>query len=170
MCLTLMTTAGLLQGGAGVVQGLGDYAQGRARGRALRTDAESELVVGNTRAKRIRRAGEQELGSARAQAAASGVKLTSGSVLEVEREIVRNVEQDALSAILTGQRRADSLLQSAKYEERAGRMAAFNSFFGAASKWQTKRAPQTAPQTDRSSFRLDDPYRNPLHVGGEMGE
>jgi hypothetical protein len=132
---------GLLQAGSGLLNAVGDYSAGKARSKMNEADAQAEIAAGRARAGRIRDAGERELSTARAQASASGVKLTSGSVLEVEREIVRNVEQDAGSAMLTAERRADALRRSSAYYNEAGRNSAMDSLFGAATKWVSTRRP-----------------------------
>jgi hypothetical protein len=173
MCVNLLQTAGMagsslveaggnLQMAASGLDALGDLASGVTRARMNRADARAEEATAQARAKRIRSAGEAELGQARAQASASGVSLSSGSVLAAERQIVQNVEQDALSAILTGRNRADALRRSASAYQAAGIGSAADTLTGGFGRWKRTRR--------NSAFRLDDPYRVPGYFGGEEGE
>lgn len=134
--------AGNVQAVAGGLDALGDLAGGVTRARMQRQDARSERAYGQSKAGRIRQAGEAELGAARASAAASGVKVGSGSVLMAEKQIVQNVEQDALSSILTGNNRAASLDESARYHQTAGFNSAADGLFELGRNWKrTRRGP-----------------------------
>jgi hypothetical protein len=152
MCVNLMSMqqmlgstdverGGSLQAIGGAANALGDLAAGVTRARMNRADARDIEAAGDAKAGRIRQAGARELSTARAQASATGVKLSSGSIMEVERQIVRNVEQDAGVAILTAHRQADSLRQSAGYYQQAGINAAGDGLVGAVSKWKKTRRP-----------------------------
>lgn len=155
MCVNLLSlgqmgaaveTGGALQAIGGGLNALGDLAAGVTRARMNRADARSEVAVGQAKANRIRAAGARELSTARGQATAAGVKLTSGSVLEVERQIVQNVEQDAGVAMLSADRRAHSLNTSADYYQMAGINSAADGLTSAANKWRgTRRAKPAAP-------------------------
>ena len=99
-------------------------------------------IDGQNKASRIRTAGKAEVSRSRGDAVGAGVSLNSGSALEAERQVVRNVEQDAGVAILTGEGRAMA-------RETEGRMAMVNGMLGAIGgsatafdKW--KRARSTA--------------------------
>jgi hypothetical protein len=143
MCVSLLATgmqaAGNLQAFAGGMDAIGSLAAGVTRARMMRSDARGAEAYAATKAKRIRAAGALELGAARTQAAASGVKVDSGSVMDVERTIVKNVEQDALSAILTGQNQAASLNESARYYQVAGLNSAADNLIAAGSNWRRTR-------------------------------
>lgn len=151
MCTSLLNTAltapetieagGRMQAIGSGLNALGDLAAGVTRARMSRADARAEEALGQVRAGRIRTAGERELGEARAAASASGVKLSSGSVMEAERSIVRNVEQDALSAIVTGQNRAASLRASAGYYQQAGVLSALDEIGTGVNTWKRTRRP-----------------------------
>ncbi len=151
MCTSLLTTAlsapemveagGNLQAIGSGLDAIGDLAAGVTRARMARADARAEKAYGQAKAGRIREAGERELGQARGAASASGVKLTSGSVLEAERSITHNVEQDALSAIVTGRNRASALNASAGYYQRAGVMSAMDSIGTGLNAWKRTRRP-----------------------------
>lgn len=153
MCMSLLSMAqmagpaveagGTMQAIAGGANALGDLAAGVTRARMNRADAKAEIAAGAAKALRIRAAGERELGTARAQASASGVKVTSGSVLEAERAIVRGVEIDAGVAMLNAERRADSLRQSADYYQADGLNSAVDGLTGAVNKWRGTRRKAT---------------------------
>lgn len=118
---------------------LGDLAAGTMRARMARADAAGDRAAGQQRADRIRKAGARELGQSRAGAVASGVKLSSESVLEAERSLRQNVEQDAMMAILTGNNRARSSEVSADFIE-AGTLNSTISGLGEAyGKWKRSR-------------------------------
>lgn len=120
MCVSLFSAFGTgaqagvnLQTFAGVMSGVSNILSGVSRSNIQagfsEADALSEERLGQDKARVIRKVAARETGTSRAQAAAAGVTLDSGSVLEAERQIVRGSEEDALSAILTGQNRAASL-------------------------------------------------------------
>lgn len=137
-----VAAGGMLQAGAAGLGALSSLASGVVQSRAARADAAIATAAGAAQAKRIRTAGQTEVSRSRSDAVGAGVSLNSGSVLLAERQIVQNVEQDALSAIATGQSRARAL-------EIQGRNAALNGAIGAlgglasgADKW--KRASSAA--------------------------
>lgn len=129
------------------INALGDLAYGSMRSRMSRADAAALRAAGQEKAARIRVAGQQELGRARAGAAGLNVSVSSGSVLEAERNIVRNVEQDAGVAILSGENRATAQEVAADYYQRGGVLQALDGMMGAASKWRRSQyaTPQPAP-------------------------
>lgn len=133
---------GVMQAGAAGLGALANLASGVVQSRAARADAVSATADGAMRASRIRTAGRTEVSRSRSDAVGAGVSLNSGSVLQAERQIVQNVEQDAGVAILTGQSRA-------RAAEAQGRSAMLNGALGAlggivtmADKW--KRAQSAA--------------------------
>ncbi|MES1979726.1 MAG: hypothetical protein V4451_16930 [Pseudomonadota bacterium] len=73
-----------------------------------RLQADRETVAATEEAKRIRKAGERTTGTARAQLAASGVMVDSGSAININEDISGRAESDAMNTLLTGQRKADS--------------------------------------------------------------
>lgn len=141
---------GSMQAAAMGINALGDLASGVTRARMARADAAAQRAAGQSRAARIRTAGETELSKARAGATGLGVSVNSGSVMEAERQIVRNVEQDAGVAILNGESRAASLETSAGYYQQGGVFAAMDGLVGAADKWKRTRqaAPMNIPPTE----------------------
>jgi hypothetical protein len=136
MSLAIMSAAGgpaataaagsMTQAAAGGLSALSSLAGGVMQSRAARTDAESARAAAAAKARRIRAAGERELGQARGDAVGAGVSVASGSVMEAERQIVRNVEQDAGLAIVSGNSQAAAL-------ETQGQAALINGALGAAS-------------------------------------
>jgi len=140
------------QAGAQGLVALGSLASGVMRSRAAAMDAAAATAEGQARARRIRQAGAAELGKARADAVGAGVSLASGSVLDAERQIVRNVEQDAGVAILTGQSRAAAARSDGREAMINGTLGALGALTMARDKW--KRASGWAPPIQPS---LPDP-------------
>lgn len=89
-------------------------AGGLSRSYAAKAEAAAERAGTQARVNAIRRAADMERGSARTAAAASGVAVDSGSVLEAERDITRYSEQDALMSIVSGESRARALRSAGK--------------------------------------------------------
>lgn len=149
MCVNLSTLAmsaadtvsagNKIQAFTGAVNALGDLAMGVTKQRMMNADARGARMQGEQRAKRIRAAGDQELGRARADAAGAGVSVGSDSVLAAERQIVRGSEQDAAIAILTGENQATSLELSGKMYRNAGVFSALDGMVGAADKWRRSK-------------------------------
>lgn len=135
MCLPTFTGAQLMAT-ADVLDGVASLSQGYTRGAMNRADAAYERAAADAKARRVRDAGAREKGAARAAAAGSGVSLASPSVLEAERSIDRRSEQDALSVILSGENRADSLERSARYYERAGLVEGLAGMSGGVDRWR----------------------------------
>lgn len=94
---------------------------------AYRADAAKQ------QAEKFRKAGKAQAGEARAQLAASGVKLGEGTPLEIDKEITQNAEEDALSALIGGKRATTAAQEEAKLLGKAGDNAVTNAGYGAAS-------------------------------------
>lgn len=135
MCLPTFTGPQMLAT-ADVLEGVASLAQGYTRGAMNRADAAYERAAADAKADRVRTAGAREKGAARVQAVGAGVSLASPSVLEAERSIDRLSEQDALSAIVSGDNRADSLERGARYYERAGLVEGLTGIAGGADRWR----------------------------------
>jgi len=88
------------------------------------------------RAGRIRTAGKTEVSRSRSDAVGAGVSLNSGSVLQAERQIVQNVEQDAGVAILNGQSRARAFEAQGRGAMLNGALGALSGLSTAADKWK----------------------------------
>jgi hypothetical protein len=119
---------------------VGQLQQGRAQKAAANAQATQDQLAAaqqqeqaQQEAGRIRRAGERTQGAARAQLAASGVRVDSGSALLIDEEIGMNSEQDAMNTLLTGQRRSDASMFSASQARARGSNAMSASVLGAIS-------------------------------------
>lgn len=67
-------------------------------------NAAYEADANKQQAEKIRRMAKAQRGEANAALAASGVKLGEGTALEVQKDITKRSEEDALSALLSGSR------------------------------------------------------------------
>lgn len=115
----------------------GSLAQGVAQKRAA--DAEAQLAERQAaqmqdealqEADRIRKAGRRAQGAARAQLAASGIRVDEGSALVIDEEIGGESEKDAYNTLLTGKRRADGAKFQASQARSKGRNAVTSSVLG----------------------------------------
>lgn len=82
-------------------------------GRNMASQAGQEQDAANAQADQIRKAARRQRAAAEASFAAGGVDVGVGSAIAVDNEIARGGEFDALNAIITGGRGADSLTQEA---------------------------------------------------------
>ena len=82
-------------------------------GRNLASQSGQEQDAANAQADQIRKAARRQRAAAEASFAAGGVDVGVGSAIAVDNEIARGGEFDALNAIITGGRGADSLTQEA---------------------------------------------------------
>lgn len=130
------------------VAALGSLASGVMQSRAARADAASATAEGRARARRIRTAGQAEVSRSRVDAIGAGVSVNSESALQAERQVVQNVEQDALSAIATGQSRARALRSQGSAAMLNGALGALAGIATASDKW--KRASGWAPAIQAS--------------------
>lgn len=126
-------------------------AQNDAETQQILKDAAYTADATKAQAEKIRRAGRFQVGEANTSLASSGVKLGQGTALEIRKNINQNVEEDALSAVLSGKRTLDSAqtsaqritassqatLKNSQMESgllaKAGSNAVTNSYYGAAS-------------------------------------
>ncbi len=98
-----------------------------------RRNAAQDKDVAVAQAEKIRKAASIQRSAANAALSASGVDLGSGSAVKINEEITKNSEQDAYTAILSGNRSAGSSLQQASMFERSGSNAATAGFLNAGS-------------------------------------
>lgn len=75
-----------------------------AQAQQTANQAAYEKDAARARAEKIRKMGKAQQGEAKAALAASGVKLGEGTALEVQKDIAQRAEEDALTAILQGDR------------------------------------------------------------------
>ena len=140
------TAGGLaMQAGAQGAAALGSLASGVMQSRAARADAAASSAEGQARAKRIRAAGRVEVGRSRVDAIGAGVSVNSGSALEAERQIVQHVEQDALSAIVTGNSRANAMRAQGQQAMVNGVFGALSGMATATDKWKRAKGVGWAP-------------------------
>lgn len=111
----------------------GEAAQEQANAQAQQTlnDGAYKADAAKQQAEKIRKAGKAQQGEANAALAASGVKLGQGTALEVKKSIIQNSEEDALSAILSGNRAQSSAQQEAQLLGKAGENARESSVLSA---------------------------------------
>lgn len=125
---------------AAAVGTVATVAQGEATADAANAQAQQSLNEGAYRddaakaqAERIRRAGRAQRGEAKAALAASGAKLGEGTPLEIEKTIAERSEEDALSAILSGNRAQRSAREESDLFVKRGESARTSSYASAAS-------------------------------------
>ncbi len=104
-----------------------------------RADANAERGAAQVQAERIRKIAKLQRAQAQGQLAASGVDVNEGTALVIDREIVRNSEEDAFLTIAGGNDRAlrlenDALLNKMKSRStnRAGNIATASTVLGGA--------------------------------------
>ena len=107
-----------------------DFAQYEAR--QAEADAKAEQGAAQVEADRIRKRGKAAVEEANAAIAGSGQSLASAGSLAINRDITRDVEEDAYFALLGGRDRAAQLNSQAglsrmrgKAAKQAGTMGAF---------------------------------------------
>ena len=76
-------------------------------------DARQARDVAGEQAKVIRRSGAEYRSAARAGYGANGIDVSYGSAVDVQHDITKRADQDALSAILLGERQATALTDEA---------------------------------------------------------
>lgn len=134
----MAVTTGTMLAISAAVSMAGQLAQGIAAKRAGDAQArQDENIAAQQRdqalqeAERIRRAGERTQGAARAQLAASGIRVDSGSALLIDEEIGYESELDAQNTLLTGERGARASQYSASVARARGSNALTGSILSA---------------------------------------
>lgn len=134
----------------------GQLAQGQAQRRAANADAQAqELAAAQERdaamveAARIRKAGERTAGTARAQLAASGIDVGSGTAVVIDQNITQDANTDAEYTLLTGERRGRAYDASAAQSRARGKNAVAGSVLGSVTTglqgWKAVKDQKTAP-------------------------
>lgn len=127
--------ASVIGGIAGAASSLRTGSQTKAfddyKANQAEADANAEEQLGQVRGDKVRKAGKVAMGQARAAFGASGVDVSAGSSLAVQANIQRNVSTDALTELLTGQRRAATLRATAQGDRSAGDIAMQDAYGGA---------------------------------------
>ena len=98
MAASAVGTVGTIYSGMQQAGAAQDQAQIAENNAAYEADANKQ------QAEKIRRMAKAQRGEANAALAASGVKLGEGTALEVQKDITKRSEEDALSALLSGSR------------------------------------------------------------------
>lgn len=131
-------------------------------------------AVGQRRAEEMRRQGR--LLASRAQALAGG-GASDESVVKTIADITAESEFRALTSLFESDVEAQDLRERARARvfegERTHRSSQYTTagtLFGAGASLYSKYGGNGPAKTDRSSFRWDDPYRNPNHYAGDEGE
>lgn len=91
--------------------------------RVAENEAAAKADAGRAHAEKVRLAYREQRARARTALAGSGVEVDEGSAVLIDQDITRRGEQDALSAILSGDREAESSRQMAEQQRYAGRNA-----------------------------------------------
>lgn len=135
-----MCTSAVLMALSTGVSVAGQLSQGRAQQRAANADAAAQDIAAAqerdaamVEAKRIRAAGDRASGAARAQLAASGVDVGSGTAVVIDQEITQGAETDAEYMLLTGDRRGRAYNTAAAQSRARGKGAVAGSVLGAVS-------------------------------------
>lgn len=105
----------------------------RAQAQQVANQTAYRQDAAKAQAEKIRRAGIAQRSEAQAALAASGVKLGEGTPLELQRNIVRSSEEDALTALLNGKRVGQAGDMEAGMLMQAGKNADTNAKYGIAS-------------------------------------
>lgn len=94
-------------------------------------EAQAEREMGEIQGARVRRQGRSQQSEARAALAASGVEVGAGTPVQIQGEIERRSEVDALNYILYGERKGARLEQEAAASRLAGKNAQAAGYRGA---------------------------------------
>lgn len=122
LALLAVSTAVSVHGQMQAASAAADAAQ--FQGEQLSRQAGQEQDSANAEAEKIRKAARAAQGDAIAAVSASGVSAMDGSPLRIVEDIGRDGELDALNAIITGNRRATSLIDQANQVGRAAKSQA----------------------------------------------
>ena len=133
MCLSAAAVMAISTG----VSVIGQLQQGQvtkqandAKAQELSVAAEQSKVSAAEEAKRIRKAGEKTAGAARAALAGAGIAVDQGSAVNINEDIYRNSESDAMNTLLTGSNQATSYNRQAGMARSAGNDAVTSSILG----------------------------------------
>ncbi|MGE0110000.1 hypothetical protein [Aquabacterium sp.] len=114
MCVEMLLIGSALLGAGAAINSANQQAKAAEEtGRNLASQAGQEQDAANAQADQIRKAARRQRAAAESSFAAGGVDVGVGSAIAVDNEIARGGEFDALNAIITGGRGADSLTQEA---------------------------------------------------------
>lgn len=123
----MCVSAGLIEGGAQIAQGISDYQGSKVQAKALQEQGRQSIMASNRDASAIRAEGERVEGTNRAATAAAGVDLGSASSQAIAMEGAENVQQDVDLALYRGRVTATELTNQARMVRRPGRASLINS-------------------------------------------
>lgn len=136
----MAVSTGLAMAVSTAVSIAGQLQQGRAQRKAAEAEAaQMEKIAAQQQdvalqeAERIRSQADKVRGAARAQMAANGIDVNSGTALTIEEEIETESEKDAFNVLLTGKRQAESSRFSASQARARGKGAVTSSMLGSIS-------------------------------------
>ncbi len=151
MCISAST----IMLGSTLMQGASSLLYGSAQMSMARADADAQRDAARSEAEKIMRATRSRVGEARAATAASGARVDDWA-LGVEQEILTAGETDAANTILTGERRARSIMVDGRMQQAAGMMGAAESLFSGAYQirgWKGAAAQPMRTGSDTRGFR-----------------
>lgn len=114
-----------------VMQGQQQKKMYNAQAQQALNESAYEADAYRQQADKIRRAGKAQVGETNTSLAASGVKLGTGTPLELKKTIIERSEEDALTAIMQGGRATQAGAEQASIYGKAGKNAVTNSYIGA---------------------------------------
>lgn len=130
--VTLALIATAASAGSTLYSGVQQKKASDAQAQATLNEAAYEADAARAQAEKIRRAGREQVGAQKAALAAAGVKLADGTALELQRDTTTKVEEDALTALLTGRRITQRGSEEASLLRRSGNSALTSSVLSAA--------------------------------------
>ncbi len=132
-----------------VLRGVGGFAAGQYNSRALNSQAQEELLLGNEQAAQVRRAARRTMGQQVGALATSGFTIGDGAALGALEESLIAREVDVLQSLRTATGRAAGLRAQATMERQKGRMALLESIVdagSAAASFGSDRAAAAGPE------------------------
>jgi len=133
LALGAMAAGGGLQAVSAIRQGNQQAAMGEFQDRQAQADASAEEQAAAISAQKVRTMTQRRRSEATAALAASGVRLGAGGAPDqIEEAIVQEGEQDALTQLITGRYRANSLRGGGRLARLSGENAQREGYIGAA--------------------------------------
>lgn len=115
-----LASIGLKMGG-NLLQAQENYKSASNDAASLLFEANQVEQEGRQQAKIIKKQGRTVLGGATVELATGGFRLDTAQGVQIREEIVRNVEQDAMNAVLTGDLQAMQMRQRAREIRKAAK-------------------------------------------------
>lgn len=109
MCVAVPAAMAIASAAAAATSAYSSVQQGRNQQKwsnyqaaQAQADADAEAGYAQVEAKKIREAGKKQRSQARASMAASGIDVDEGTAVNINEEITKGAEEDALNAIFGG--------------------------------------------------------------------